>query len=162
MRQVSNLSGMHWNAVIYDAAGYGHTIIFVGDYGEAPELTTINFEMMLAKQCQSYLAEPVKFIAAEFKQRVDTGKTDIEFALNALSSQATREDITAAYKLFLHRFPENNEVVKLRVGIEMPRLLRAFMLSEEFLNRHENWPIIIEAARKILELNQQSQIKKIS
>lgn len=151
------VDGMHWNAAIYDAAGYGQTVNFVGDYGEAPELTPTHFEMMLAIQCQSYLAEPATFNAAEFKERVATGKTDIEFAPNALSSNATKEDITAAYKLFLGRFPENKEVVELRVGVDMPRLLRSFMLSEEFLLRQDNWPIIVEAARKVIELNQKNQ-----
>ena len=148
---------MHWNAAIYDAAGYGQTVNFVGAYGEAPELATINFEMMLAMQCQSYLADPATFNATDFKERLATGKTDIEFAPNALSSNATPEDITAAYKLFLGRFPENNEVVQLRVGVDMPRLLRSFMLSDEFLIRQDNWPVVIEAAKKILELNQKNQ-----
>jgi hypothetical protein len=151
------VDGMHWNAAIYDAAGYGQTVNFVGDYGEAPELANINFEMMLAMQCQSYLADPAAFNATEFKERLATGKTDIEFAPNALSSNATPEDITAAYKLFLGRFPENNEVVQLRVGLDMPRLLRSFMLSEEFLQRQENWPMVIEVAKKIIELNRQVQ-----
>ncbi len=78
-------------------------------------------------------------------------------APNALSSNATPEDITAAYKLFLGRFPENNEVVQLRVGVDMPRLLRSFMLSDEFLQRQDNWPLVIEAAKKIVELNRQIQ-----
>lgn len=154
------VDGMHWNAAIYDAAGYGQTVNFVGDYGEAPELATINFEMMLTMQCQSYLAEPAAFNATEFKERLATDKTDIEFAPNALSSNATPEDITAAYKLFLGRFPENNEVVQLRVGVDMPRLLRSFMLSDEFLIRQDNWPVVIEAAKKILDLNQKNQTPK--
>jgi hypothetical protein len=151
------VDGMHWNTAIYDAAGYGQTVNFVGDYGEAPELTTINFEMMLAMQCQSYLADPATLNASEFKERLANGKTDIEFAPNALSSNATPEDITAAYKLFLGRFPENNEVVQLRVGLAMPRLFRSFMLSDEFLQRQDNWPLVIEATKKIVELNRQIQ-----
>jgi hypothetical protein len=31
------------------------------------------------------------------------------------------------------------------------------MLSEEFLIRQENWPVIVEAARKVIELNQMNQ-----
>jgi hypothetical protein len=149
--------GMHWNADIYDAAGYGQTVNFVGDYGEAPELNPTNFEMMLANQCQSYMADPTNFKPAEFKERLATGKTDIAFASNAVSNNATPEDITAAYKLFLGRFPESNEVVQLRVGLDMPRLLRSFMLSEEFLQRQENWPMVIEVAKKIVEINRQVQ-----
>jgi len=44
-------------------------------------------------------------------KKLISGKTDIEFAPNALSSKATREDIMAIYKLFLGRFPENEEVI---------------------------------------------------
>lgn len=112
---------------------------------------------MLTTQCQSYLADPPNFNSAEFKERMATGKTDIAFASNAVSNNATPEDINAAYKLFLGRFPENNEVVQLRVGLDMPRLLRSFMLSEEFLQRQENWPMVIEVAKKIIELNRQMQ-----
>lgn len=151
------VEGMHWNASIYDATGYGQTVNFEGRYGDAPELSQHDFELLLAMQCQSYLAEPSSFDAKSFKERLLTGKTDIEFAPNELSSNATLEDITAAYKLFLGRFPENKEVVQSRVGVEMPRILRSFMLSEEFLIRQENWPVIVEAARKVIELNQKNQ-----
>ena len=151
------VEGMHWNASIYDAAGYGQTLNFEGSYGQAPELSEQDFELLLAMQCQSYLAEPNSFDAKLFQERLLKGKTDIEFAPNALSSNATAEDITAAYKLFLGRFPENKEVVQSRVGVEMPRILRSFMLSEEFLIRQENWPVIVEAARKVIELNQKNQ-----
>jgi hypothetical protein len=74
-----------------------------------------------------------------------------------LSSNATAEDITAAYKLFLGRFPENKEVVHSRVGVDMPRILRSFMLSEEFLVRQDNWPMVIEAAKRIVEMNRIAQ-----
>ena len=151
------VEGMHWNASIYDAAGYGQTVNFEGSYGHAPELSEQDFELLLDMQCQSYLAEPNSFDAKLFQERSLTGKTDIEFAPNALSSNATAEDITAAYKLFLGRFPENQEVVQSRVGVDMPRILRSFMLSEEFLVRQDNWPVIVEAARKVIELNQKIQ-----
>jgi hypothetical protein len=151
------VEGMHWNASIYDAAGYGQTLNFEGSYGHAPELSEQDFELLLAMQCQSYLAEPNSFDAKLFEERLLTGKTDIEFAPNALSSNATAEDITAAYKLFLGRFPENLEVVQSRVGVDMPRILRSFMLSEEFLVRQDNWPMVIEAAKRIVELNRIAQ-----
>jgi hypothetical protein len=154
--------GMHWNEAIYDASGYGKTVNYGDDYGVAAELSAEDFQKLLAAQCQSYLADAKNFNATEFKQMLADGRTDIEFSPNALSSNATAEDITAAYKLFLGRFPENSEVVQVRVGIEMQRILRTFMLSEEFLQRQDNWPIVVEAAKRVIELNKQTQASKVA
>lgn len=153
--------GMHWNQASYDASGYGQTINYDGDYGEAPTLESDNFDALLATQCQSYIADPKNFNGAAFKKMLAQGLTDIEYSPNALSSNATAEDITASYKLFLGRFPENNEVVQLRVGIEMQTILRSFMLSDEFLQRQQNWPMVVEAAKKIIEMNKQAQTLNI-
>jgi hypothetical protein len=154
--------GMHWTQAIYDASGYGQTVNYVGDYGVAPELSAEYFQELLATQCKSYLADTNNFNAAEFQKKLAEGRTDIEFSPNALSSNATAEDITAAYKLFLGRFPENSEVVQVRVGIEMQRILRTFMLSEEFLQRQDNWPIVVEAAKRVIELNKQAQASRVA
>lgn len=149
--------GMHWNQSIYEAAGYPQTVCFDGDYGPAPELSPENFAALLSNQCQWFLANPATFDAEEFKQRLTLGRTDIQFSPNELSSNATAEDITAAYKMFLGRLPESREVIQTRVGLDMARVLRSFMLSGEFLQRQSNWPVVIEAAKMVLELNKKAQ-----
>jgi hypothetical protein len=149
--------GMNWNQIIYEAAGYDQTVNFEGEYGHAPQLNQNNFEMMLANQRNEFLADASDFDSAEFEERLANGKTDFEFARNALSSNTTAEDITAAYKFFLGRFPENNEVVLQRIGLDAQFILRTFMLSQEFLQKQENWPMVIEAAKRIVEMNRIAQ-----
>jgi hypothetical protein len=147
------VEGMNWNQTIYDAAGYDQTVNFEGEYSQAPELTQNNFEMMLANQRSEFLADATNFDALAFKERLASNQTDFEFARNALSGNTTAEDITAAYKFFLGRFPENNEVVQQRIGLDAQFILRTFMLSQEFLQKQENWPMVIEAAKRIVEVN---------
>jgi hypothetical protein len=151
------VEGMNWNQTIYEAAGYDQTMNFEGEYGHAPELNQNNFEIMLANQRNEFLADASKFDSAEFEERMANRKTDFEFARNALSSNTTTEDITAAYKFFLGRFPENNEVVQQRIGLDAQFILRTFMLSQEFLQKQENWPMVIEAAKRIVEMNRIAQ-----
>jgi hypothetical protein len=94
------------------------------------------------------------FSFKEFKEKLTNGKTDIEFAPNALSSKATREDIIAVYKLFLGRFPENEDVITPRIGLDMPVLLKSFLLSDEFIQREEHWPLLQQAGEKIKSIMQ--------
>ena len=141
--------GMHWNEQIYKSAGYHETVLFKDNYKQAPTLTQEDFFEMLAQQCSSYLRQPMGFSFKEFTENLLNGKTDIEFAPNALSSKATREDIVAAYKLFLGRFPENEKVITPRIGLDMLVLLKSFILSDEFIKRKENWPILFQAEEKI-------------
>jgi hypothetical protein len=79
----------------------------------------------------------------------------IEVTPNLLRFDATSEDVVAAYKFFLNRFPESLAVIESRIGKPISQLLRSFLLSDECLNRQENWPIIIEAAKRVIEKNKQ-------
>jgi hypothetical protein len=147
--------GMHWNEQIYKSAGYHDTVLFKDNYKQAPTLSQEDFFELLAQQCSSYLRQPMGFSFKEFSEKLTSGKTHIDFAPNALSSKATREDIVAIYKLFLGRFPENEEVITPRIGLEMPLLLKSFLLSDEFIERQENWPMLLQAEEKIKSKTQQ-------
>lgn len=62
---------------------------------------------------------------------------------------ATREDIIAAYKIFLNRLPESSLVLDARVGKSMEETLIEFALSDEFLARPDVVGIIQKAAKTL-------------
>ena len=59
---------------------------------------------------------------------------------------ATREDVIAAYKIFLDRLPENEEVITPRIGIARERILSSFMTSKYFLSRPKNIQLLLLTA----------------
>jgi len=59
----------------------------------------------------------------------------------------TKEDIIAAYKIFLNRLPESVQVVTARVGQNSELNLIDFTLSDEFLKRPEVAEIIARATK---------------
>ena len=62
---------------------------------------------------------------------------------------ATREDVIAAYKIFLDRLPENEEVITPRIGIARERILSSFMTSKYFLSRPKNIQLLLLTAIQI-------------
>jgi hypothetical protein len=65
----------------------------------------------------------------------------------------TREDVIAAFHLFLRRDPESEAVIEPYLGRERERLLGAFLTSAEFLYWPEHLRLIVEVAQAI-ELRQ--------
>ncbi len=65
----------------------------------------------------------------------------------------TREDVVAAFHLFLRRDPESEAVIEPYLGRERERLLGAFLTSAEFLYWPEHLRLIVEVAQAI-ELRQ--------
>jgi hypothetical protein len=64
---------------------------------------------------------------------------------------ATREDVIAAYKIFLGRLPESMEVVDPRVGVSPSALLVDFLASKEFLDQAPKSQLVLAVAKKILD-----------
>ena len=62
---------------------------------------------------------------------------------------ATREDVIAAYKIFLDRLPESEEVITPRIGIARERILSSFMTSKYFLSRPKNIQLLLLTAIQI-------------
>ena len=65
--------------------------------------------------------------------------------------RATREDVIAAYKIFLGRLPESMEVVDPRVGVTPNALLADFLASKEFLDQTPKAQFVLAVAKKILD-----------
>lgn len=62
---------------------------------------------------------------------------------------ATREDVIAAYKIFLDRLPESEEVITPRIGLARERILSSFMTSKYFLSRPKNIQLLLLTAIQI-------------
>ena len=69
---------------------------------------------------------------------------------------ATREDVIAAYKIFLGRLPESMEVVAPRVGVSPAALLVDFLASKEFLDQAPKSQLVLAVAKKILDERKQA------
>jgi len=65
--------------------------------------------------------------------------------------KATREDVIAAYKIFLGRLPESMEVIDPRVGVAPSAILVDFLISKEFLDQASKSQLILALAKKILD-----------
>jgi alkanesulfonate monooxygenase SsuD/methylene tetrahydromethanopterin reductase-like flavin-dependent oxidoreductase (luciferase family) len=70
--------------------------------------------------------------------------------------KATREDVIAAYKIFLGRLPESMEVVEPRVGVAPSALLVDFLASKEFLDQAPKAQLVLAVAKKILDERKQA------
>ena len=62
-----------------------------------------------------------------------------------------KEDVIAAYKIFLNRLPESTTVMNLRIGGSTEANLIDFVLADEFLKRPEVSPLILGFAKQIIE-----------
>jgi hypothetical protein len=71
--------------------------------------------------------------------------------------KATREDVIAAYKIFLGRVPESMEVVDPRVGVAPVALLVDFLASKEFLDQAPKAQLVLAVAKKILDERKQAE-----
>ena len=91
----------------------------------------------------------------EFTEEVKEEQTEEETAVETpdqlLSLKATREDVIAAYKIFLGRLPESMQVVDPRVGAPSSAILVDFLASKEFLGNPAKSQLVLALAKKILE-----------
>lgn len=87
-------------------------------------------------------AEVLADVASEATGQMDTMK-------------ATREDVIAAYKIFLGRLPESMEVVEPRVGVTPFVLLVDFLASKEFLDQAPKSQLVLAVAKKVLDAREQ-------
>jgi len=68
-----------------------------------------------------------------------------------LTAKVTREDVIAAYKIFLGRLPESMAVVDARVGVAPLVLLADFLSSKEYLDQPAKAQLVLAVAKKILD-----------
>ena len=88
--------------------------------------------------------------------KVEAVAPQAEATAPAVPLGMTREDVVAAYHLFLRRDPESEAVIEPYLGRERERLLGAFLTSAEFLQWPEHLRLMVEVAQAI-ELRQRVQ-----
>ncbi len=152
MGKYIGIDGMHWNIEQYTKAGYDKTVIWQGEF-EASELSDADCKAIQLAQAKAHLLESESVDGVAFAERLASGQTSVAYGRNEVSMAATQEDVVAAYKLFLRRFPESQNVVDSRVDQSMDTLLKAFILSDEFIQNKANWVAVVDAAKRIIELN---------
>jgi hypothetical protein len=69
----------------------------------------------------------------------------------------TREDVIAAYKIFLGRMPESEDVITLWLSSNPEAVLAGFLKSQEFLGHPQKAPFILALAKKILDDRKQAE-----
>jgi len=74
----------------------------------------------------------------------------------------TREDVIAAYKIFLGRIPESEQAIAAWTGLPAPRLLIDFLVSNEFLGNADKVQFIVNLAKKIVQVQAQAAEKNAS
>lgn len=100
---------------------------------------------------------PVAAPAAE-PVAADAPAAEPEEAGQMGTMKATREDVIAAYKIFLGRLPESMEVVDPRVGVAPAALLVDFLASKEFLDQAPKSQLVLAVAKKILDERKQAAV----
>jgi hypothetical protein len=95
------------------------------------------------------LAEPAEVVAEVIAEVAPEPVQEVPAQMDTMS--ATREDVVAAYKIFLGRTPESMEVVDARVGMSLSALLLEFLASNEFLDQPQKTQLVLVVAKKILD-----------
>ena len=70
---------------------------------------------------------------------------------------ATREDVIAAYKIFLGRMPESEDVLATWIGVKPQAILVDFLKSQEFINNVQKSTFILALAKKVLDDRRQAE-----
>lgn len=149
--------GMNWNQKLYEETGYHRSVVYEGQFDDAPPLSEIDYQKLLKEQCNFCLADGAQFDFDGFAKRISSNDLHFNITENLASVGITKSDVVSAYRIFLNRFPENEDVTKPWVGGPLEKIFNSFILSEEFLNRSEFWPSLVKAAQIALEKNRAKQ-----
>lgn len=119
----------------------------VAPVAPAPEPAPVVAESVVAAAAEAAPAEPAADAVPAAEPEV-LGQMD--------TMKATREDVIAAYKIFLGRVPESMEVVDHRVGQPVAAVLVDFLASKEFLDHAPKSQLVLAVAKKILDERKQA------
>ncbi len=115
-------------------------------------LSDVDYQTIVLKQAEHYL-KPGDFDYQQFEQKLARGDIHVDPSALLSATDTSIHDMMAAYKFFLKRLPENFQVVESRIGIPADLMFQDFLLSDEFLSHEDYWPAVIEAAKKVIALN---------
>jgi hypothetical protein len=132
----------------------------VAPVAAAPAVVQAEPEAQAPVEVAPFVAEPVVAVAAEAAPaapEADAASAAEPEVLGQMDTmKATREDVIAAYKIFLGRVPESMEVVDPRVGVAPAALLVDFLASKEFLDQAPKSQLVLAVAKKILDERKQA------
>ncbi len=117
---------------------------------------------VVAEPVAAVAAEPVADVApvavapASVPAEPEAPAAEPEVLGQMNTMKATREDVIAAYKIFLGRVPESMEVVDPRVGQPVAAVLVDFLASKEFLDQAPKSQLVLAVAKKILDERKQA------
>lgn len=104
------------------------------------------------KAAQESLLSPLDLLAQVDASPVNAEPVKAPEGQNQmLTAKVTREDVIAAYKIFLGRLPESMAVVDARVGVAPLALLADFLSSKEYLDQPAKAQLVLAVAKKILD-----------
>lgn len=123
----------------------------------------MTFDEALAAQVAAKAAQAVAVVPPALAQTPTPTIVSAEVLTDVASGatgqmdtmKATREDVIAAYKIFLGRLPESMEVVEPRVGVTPFALLVDFLASKEFLDQAPKSQLVLAVAKKVLDARAQ-------
>ena len=116
------------------------------------QLTDIDFANIISQQAEYYLKSR-NFDYPDFANKLAQGDIHIDVSMLSTPDVTSISDMVAAYKFFLKRVPENFQVIESRVGIPANLMFKDFLMSDEFLSHEDYWPAVIEAAKRVIQLN---------
>ena len=103
---------------------------------------------------QSQLPEELVMFLGDTKSDKAKDSPDSTQSEQSSSLAMSKEDIVAAYKVFLGRLPESIEVILPRVGVSANALLIDFLTSNEFLSRKGIAKLLNVAKSKLQSLDE--------
>ena len=115
------------------------------------------------KAAQESLLSPLDLLAQVDASPVNAEPVKAPEGQNQmLTAKVTREDVIAAYKIFLGRLPESMAVVDARVGVAPLALLADFLSSKEYLDQPAKAQLVLAVAKKILDDRKKATPEEVS
>lgn len=143
--------GEHFTPEQFKQMGFGCDVLYDRSLSNMKKLRQSDYQRILDESIDNLLI-PGRVPMIE--------KVPVAFPINMTTKKMTEEDVVAAYKFFLGRFPENMEMMRERVGLPCDAVFKSFIASEEFLQRRDYWPSVVTTAKKIVELHAKEEQDK--
>lgn len=154
--------GEHFTADHYESRGYQKSVVYDEALDVFQALDENLYNRLLLMDRKQFVEHPETFDKTHCLQRLTADEHHLMYPLNMTSQHATAEDVVAAYKLFLNRFPEDKEKINALVGTPMSQLLQAFLLCAEFQDRQEVWPDVAKLHTGVAERFKQRLVSRQS
>ncbi len=120
---------------------------------EVPNPQAISPEVPLEVPIMSAVAsQPVEVPSTAVPEKKSEDESEKQAELIQMETDLmTREDVIAAYKIFLRRRPVVQEDIEPRLGMTGDRVLFDYLMCDEFTNRPEIAQLIFNCAKKIVD-----------